>query len=143
MTSHKRCFASIIGSFAVILFACSKDDLPIPACIKGTFPVNGESVPQGELITLRWQNSTNASGYDVFLAEGANEPELIAENVEATEYEVQVSATANTMYTWYVSPKNADGQRAECSGELSSFWTKELPAVETTPIEVNVLGLEF
>ena len=144
MKLSKCCFTASLVGFALILFHCSKeDDIPIPECTNTLFPVNGQAVPSGEHITLRWLTSTNATKYDVFLAEGGNEPVLVGANLQATEYEVEVSSASNTTYSWFVSPKNDYAQQAECSAKVSTFLTKELPAVETSQIIVNVLVLCF
>lgn len=85
----------------------------------------------------------NATSFDVFLGKGTEEPVLLTGNIKETELAFEVSSVEGISYSWYVLPRNADGQHSECNGSKTTFETRPLPDFDTKQIPVNVLVLSF
>lgn len=131
-------------SFCVLcssLTTCDSDESPVPGCVNNIFPLDMDYVAEGALVTLRWEASADAVGYDVMLGEVGQVPDRIASNIKATE--LQYRASHGMSYVWYVMPRNADGQHFGCLTNKSHFKTKPLPPIDDTQIPVNVLVLCF
>lgn len=78
-------------------------------------------------VTLRWNASLGATGYDVYYGTTSN-PTTLAGTVTDTTYSLG-SLAVNTTYYWKVVPKNSLGSAAGCT--VRSFTTSILSCVPT------------
>ncbi|HTL08707.1 MAG TPA: PA14 domain-containing protein [Chitinophagaceae bacterium] len=96
---------------------------PVPGCTVNASPANGAQVPGSTNATLSWAAVANAASYDVYIWTGAVAPALPTGNTSSTSYNA-INLIANTVYNWYVVPKNSLGMAATgCSNNQTSFTT--------------------
>ncbi len=87
--------------------------LPVPLCAANVSPANNATlVPTA--ITLTWTASVNATSYDVYLWTGGVVPSTPVATVATVSYDAS-GLVANSIYNWYVVPKNATGSATGCS----------------------------
>ncbi|KAK6033573.1 PKD domain protein [Ostertagia ostertagi] len=95
----------------------------VPACVTNSLPVNGSVLPTQTSARLSWPASAGAVSYDVYLATGSGVPTVLVTNTTALTY-YATTLTANTLYSWYVAPRNANGANTACgSTNRTSFTT--------------------
>ncbi len=117
-------------------------DPTVPGCTSNTSPANGSTIATALTATLGWNSAPDATSYDVYIWTGATPPATPTANVATTSYNAS-GLTANTLYNWYVIPKNAVGSASGCSGNSTSFTTGAPPPVCTSnllPANNAVLG---
>lgn len=102
-----------------------------PDCITApAAPTDGAGVCMTTAATtLSWPASATASGYDVYLDNGAAATSLVA-TVSTTTYTTAAPLTAGD-YAWKVVPKNSIGDASGCA--TFTFTVHALPAVSVTP----------
>lgn len=91
-----------------------------PCCTSLQYPVNG-SVTASTTVVLDWADVICAESYDVYMAKDGDPYALIV-NVTDSTYVVS-GLDPNTLYNWYVVPKNAAGEAANCDDCYRSFIT--------------------
>jgi len=121
---------------------CSEDSEPA-ACTTNIFPPNGSFVAPGATVELSWAASVNVSKYDVYVGPGGSTPQLFVENVVATKAYFPVPGGADVTYSWYVQPRNSDGEPTECSSSASTFMTVTNFPIDDEQIVVDVLVVNF
>jgi hypothetical protein len=84
-----------------------------PACVINTSPANGVVLPTQTSARLNWPASAGATSYDVYLAAGNAVPTVLVTNTTALTY-YATNLTANTLYSWYIAPRNATGVNTAC-----------------------------
>jgi len=95
---------------------------PVPACVTNTSPANGSTITTQTTATLTWLGAPTATSYDVYLQAGTGIPLVLIVNTTALNYTVN-GLTANTMYRWYVAPRNANGTAINCAAANSTTFT--------------------
>jgi hypothetical protein len=108
--------------------------LPI-ACVTNISPLNNATNISVQPY-LSWQSSAVATSYDVYLGTNNTPTNLIA-NVATNSYTVPAvnSLLSNTIYYWYVVPKNGNTSTSGCISNVTSFTTGALVCgVNNSPI---------
>lgn len=92
-----------------------------PGCATLLYPVNGSVTSSSALVVLDWTDVPFALSYDVFLKEDMGSYSL--QGNTATSNFTLTGLTPNTIYHWYVVPKNAAGDATDCDLCYRSFVT--------------------
>lgn len=92
-----------------------------PGCSNLLYPVNGNITSSFETVVLDWEDSPYALSYDVYLRPDAGVYALMG-NTTDSNFTLN-GLTANTIYHWYVVPKNAAGDATDCDDCFRSFVT--------------------
>jgi len=103
----------------------------VPACTVNILPLNVAIVGQADNATLVWHKVAGAESYDVFLWEGATSAPAAVANTTDTAYRA-TGLNENSLYNWYVVPRNAGGAATGCNSNTSVF--------KTSPVVVNATG---
>jgi hypothetical protein len=91
-----------------------------PTCTSLLYPVNGSVTSSFNTVVLDWNDIVNATSYDVYLDDGGGfsfEGNVTVSNFTLTGLD------PNTIYNWYVVPKNAAGSATGCDACYRSFVT--------------------
>ena len=94
----------------------------VPACVTNTSPANGSVLPSQTSARLNWPASAGAASYDVYLAAGSGVPAILVTNTTALTY-YATNLTANTLYSWYIAPRNASGANTACGASNRTSFT--------------------
>jgi hypothetical protein len=97
---------------------------PIPSCTTNSSPASA-ATNIALAPTLSWASATNATNYDVYLGT-TNPPTTLVGNSVTSSYSAS-GLTGNTLYYWYVVPKNITGSATGCSSNTTSFTTVPPP----------------
>ncbi len=128
---------------ATIMVAAA-DTGTVPTCITNTSPAAGATLATQQTATLTWPSSATAISYDVYLAAGTGTPATMVTNTTSLTYNAS-GLTANTLYSWYVAPRNASGANTACGlSNTTTFTTATaaaLPSCVTNIIPANGLVL--
>jgi hypothetical protein len=96
-----------------------------PACATNITPANGATNVAAPYLTLSWNASAGASGYDVYIGT-TNPPTSLVTNTGSTSITL-VGAAYSTTYYWYVVPRNSVGPATGCTANITSFTTMAPP----------------
>lgn len=99
-------------------------------CTTNNSPANGTTGVDFSSVTLSWNPAPNALIYDVYLGTENPPATLVAPGVPATSVEV-MNLLGNTVYYWYVVPKNTHGSPEGCTVNVTQFSTA-LPCSNVT-----------
>ena len=120
-----------VASIGCISNVTSFTTLPLAslACVTNISPLDnfpGVSVQP----SLSWQSSIVATSYDVYLGT-ANIPTTLIANVSINSYTIPAanSLLPNTIYYWYVVPKNGNNAATGCTSNITRFTTASLSCV--------------
>lgn len=103
-----------------------------PSCTTNSSPSNGSTIGTQTTATVVWNSAATATSYDVY-----RDGVFIA-NTASTSYGF-TGLTASITYSWYVTPKNADGSATGCSSSATNFTTAAVAIPScTTNISANV-----
>lgn len=103
-----------------VTVAMSTTNCP-PACTNNVAPANNATgVVYQPNIPLSWTAASGATSYDVYFGTSTTPPLL--GNTTSTSVNI-TGGVANTLYYWYVTPKNANGALNNCSSSMTSFTT--------------------
>lgn len=92
-----------------------------PACTNNIAPANGATnVSYQPNIQLSWAAAPGATSYDVYFGTTTTPPNL--GNTAGTAVNI-TGGLPNTLYYWYVVPRNANGTLGTCSSNRTSFTT--------------------
>lgn len=92
-----------------------------PVCSNLLYPVNGTIQPSYDTVVLDWEDSPFALSYDIYLRPDAGIFSLVGNSTDSNF--VLNALTPNTIYHWYVVPKNAAGDAVGCEECYRSFVT--------------------
>ena len=95
---------------------------PVPACVTNTSPANGSTITTQKTATLTWPASSTATSYDVYLQAGTGTPSTLVANTTALSYNA-TGLNANTIYSWYIAPRNANGAASTCGATNKTSFT--------------------
>ena len=108
-------------------------------CTSNISPANGATGVTSP-VTLTWNAAPTATSYDVYLSTTNPPTTVIATSVAATTYS-WTGALGNTLYYWYVSPKNASGSAGGCAtANTTSFTTVPIACTPTYTTPPCVAG---
>jgi hypothetical protein len=114
-----------------------------PGCAINSSPATGSTIGTSTTASLVWNAAATATAYDLYLWTGATAPATpTVANITTTSYNA-TGLTANTLYRWYVVPKNANGSATGCSANQTTFTTAPLPpacATNTSPANNTTLA---
>jgi chitinase len=119
-------FLPLIG--ILIFQSCKKDPVTppppppsVPGCASNGIPLANSFVIAGSSINLSWNAVINATSYDIYLGTSSTPVTTIGTNVTSTNINYTVPNVPNTIYYWYVQPKNSNGSATGCAGTVTSF----------------------
>jgi hypothetical protein len=96
---------------------------PPPSCSTLSTPANNATnVVVGSAVT--WAASSSATSYDVYW--GTSTPPSMVANVTTTTY-TPAGQLPNTLYYWYIVPRNSAGPAVGCDATIFSYTTGALP----------------
>lgn len=96
-----------------------------PGCTTNSTPVNNATGVTLNPLTLTWHPADSASSYDVYIGT-TNPPTGLITTVSDTTA-VLTGGAFNTVYYWYVVPRNAAGAASGCVSSVTSFTTSDPP----------------
>jgi len=94
----------------------------VPCCAILSYPLNGSVTSSFETVTLDWSDVACADSYDVYLANNSMVFSLIGNTVNSS-FVINGLLDPNTIYHWYVVPKNGVGEAVDCEDCYRSFVT--------------------
>ena len=139
--------------FTLFLFCnFSNVQAQVPNCTTNITPVNNATnLDPYPSIALTWNAVAGATSYDVYVSPKIP-PKQMAANVSTTSYNVP-NLFYNTVYYWYVVPRNASGAAIGCSSSnVTKFTTMatppppanddcdDAPFISTTPVTGMTVG---
>lgn len=127
VTDDKGCYSEATTIIYVLDNPC--DSVPDPVNL--LFPVNGSVTSSFATVVLDWEDATCATSYDIYLAPDGFPYSLVGNSTESTF--VLTNLIPNTVYNWYVTPKNAAG---------SAVGTEDYYRTFVTPTESSVEGCD-
>lgn len=92
-----------------------------PSCSNLLYPVNGSITSSFDTVILDWDDAPFALSYDVYLRPDAGVFALQGNSVDSNF--TLNALTPNTIYHWYVVPKNSAGDATDCDECYRSFVT--------------------
>lgn len=92
-----------------------------PGCAELFVPVNGSITTSFNTVVLAWEDVPFATSYDVYLRPDAGIFVLQGNSLDANF--TLNALIPNTIYHWYVVPKNAAGDAVDCEDCYRSFVT--------------------
>lgn len=99
----------------------------VPGCAELLYPVNGSVVSSTATIVLDWEDVFNANSYDIYVRK---DDALFTLRGNTTESNFTITALdPNSIYHWYVIPKNDAGSAINCDNCYKSFSTPALRPV--------------
>lgn len=120
----KKIYSLLAG--LTLLFFAGNIQAQAPSCSVNTSPANTTTNVNPEpYITLKWAPVSGATSYDIYLSSKVPPTNLIA-TVTSDTFNF-TGASYNTIYYWYIVPKNVDGSAAGCSTTTSTFSTSAPP----------------
>ncbi len=94
----------------------------VSGCTSNASPINLSTGIDPSSVSLSWNAAANASSYDVVLGT-SNPPTLVIEsNIGGTSTTI-TGLQGNTIYYWYVVPKNVAGEAVGCESSVTQFST--------------------
>ncbi len=104
---------------------------PPPNCTTNIAPADmATNVTLSPNIAFSWNAAATATSYDVYFGT-INPPTTLLGNFAVTSITV-TGGSANTLYYWYVVPKNAGGAAVGCVSNVTSFTTTNICTPSTT-----------
>ena len=107
-----------------------------PSCATLSSPANNTTNVLPTSVTLTWAAVAGATSYDVYLGTTNPPTATVATNVSGTSFST-AALTGNTIYFWYVIPKNGAGAASGCAASAFKFTTGILPACATNTAPAN------
>jgi hypothetical protein len=127
VTDNKECYSEATTTIYVLDNPC--DSVPDPVNL--LYPVNGSLTSSFATVVLDWDDSVCATSYDVYLAVDGDPYSLVGNSTNSTF--TLTNLIPNTVYNWYVVPKNAAGEAEDADLYYRTF---------VTPTESSVSGCE-
>jgi hypothetical protein len=127
VTDNKGCSSDATTYIYVYQNPC--DSVPDPTNL--LYPVNGSITSSFTTVVLGWEDSSCATSYDIYLAIDGF-PYTLVGNSTVSNYTL-TNLDANTVYNWYVVPKNAAGSAVDSQLYYRTF---------VTPTEQSVSGCD-
>lgn len=93
----------------------------VPCCTSLLYPVNGSVTSSYSTVVLDWLDVLCVESYDVYLGADGDPMVLIGNTTDSTF--VVNGLQPNTIYHWYVIPKNSIGPATDCDDCYRSFVT--------------------
>ncbi len=93
-----------------------------PGCTANAAPVDLSTEVDPAAVDLSWNTALDADSYDIYLGTANPPTAIVAANVVGTSTTV-ADLQGNTVYFWYVVPKNAAGGAIACQGNVTQFST--------------------
>jgi hypothetical protein len=118
VTDNRGCSSSCTTLVYVIDDPCDS----VPCCSTLMYPVNGTITPSYNLVSLQWGAATCATSYDVYLKLDSAGSYTLIGNTTDTNF-TTAPLTPNSVYDWYVVPKNAAGSATGCDACFFQFVT--------------------
>jgi hypothetical protein len=108
------------GEFCINLIAPP----PPPPCVTNLTPANGATSVTSVAgnVTLTWNAAAGASSYDLYFGT-TNPPTNNIGNIVGTTAGI-TGTSYNTVYYWYVTPRNIGGGATGCTTNTTSFTTE-------------------
>lgn len=110
-----------VSEATTIIYVLADPSTEIPVCSMLLYPINGSTTSSYTTVTLDWTDVSNATSYDVYLRTDAGIFALVGNTVVSTY--VLSPLLPNTIYHWYIVPKNDAGENAGCEYCYRSFVT--------------------
>ena len=115
----------------------------VPSCVTNSTPVAGAVLTTQNTATLTWPAAAGATSYDVYLAAGSGIPTTLVGNTTSLSYSAS-GLTANTLYSWYIAPRNSVGAATTCAAANTTTFTTAVavPAcvINTSPAAGTTLA---
>jgi len=127
VTDDKDCYTEATTKIYVENNPC--DSVPDPVNL--LFPVNGSVTSSFATVILDWDDAPCATSYDIYLAVNSFTYSLVGNALTSTY--TLTGLDPNTIYNWYVVPKNAAGPAVGASAYYRTF---------VTPTESSVSGCD-
>jgi hypothetical protein len=124
VTDQKGCYSEATTIIYVLDNPC--DSAPDPVNL--LFPVNGSVTSSYATVILDWEDSPCATSYDIYLAADGDPYTLVGNATDSTF--VVNNLIPNTVYNWYVVPKNSFGEAADAEDYYRTFATPTEASVE-------------
>lgn len=124
VTDDKGCFSEATTKIYVEDNPC--DSAPDPVNL--LFPVNGSIVSSYATVSLDWEDSACATSYDIYLAVDGDPYSLVGNST--TSSFILNNLIPNTVYNWYVVPKNSFGDAVNADLYYRTFVTPTESSVE-------------
>ncbi|MDQ6890303.1 MAG: T9SS type A sorting domain-containing protein [Bacteroidota bacterium] len=119
-----KIYSLIISMLLMSLFYNVKAQ--VPGCTTNISPANtSTNVNPYPTVTLKWNAVTGATSYDIYMSTKIPPKQLIGTSTSDT-FNFS-NAAYNTIYYWYVVPRNADGSAMGCTSSSTSFITSSPP----------------
>jgi hypothetical protein len=124
VTDDKQCYSEATTIIYVLDNPC--DSVPDPVNL--LFPVNGSVTSSFATVILDWEDSPCATSYDIYLAVDGDPYSLVGNSTTSTF--TITNLIPNTVYNWYVVPKNAAGSAVDAELYYRTFVTPTESSVE-------------
>ena len=139
--------------FTLFLFCNMSNVLAqVPNCTTNITPVNNATeIDPYPAVTLTWNAVAGATSYDVYVS-AKIPPKQMAGSTTSTTFNVP-NLFYNTVYYWYVVPRNASGTAIGCSSSsITKFTTRATPPppanndcegatfISTSPVTATTVG---
>lgn len=111
------------------IYVLPDPSLESPDCINLLYPVNGSITSSFNTVILDWEESEFATSYDVYLRTDIGVFALHGTTSDSN-YELN-GLLPNTIYHWYVIPKNDTGAATGCEDCYRSFVTPTQSSLTT------------
>jgi GEVED domain/Secretion system C-terminal sorting domain len=113
------------GAFGAYCVALVTPPLPPVTCAVMTMPVNMATNVATPQSTLKWTPVAMATAYDVYL--GTSNPPTTLKGTATSDSLNATGLLINTLYYWYVVPKNSGGAATGCDATVFEFTTDAGP----------------
>lgn len=122
VTDDRGCFSE-----ATITITVTADlSTVIPTCVALLYPVNGSKVYTTNNVVLQWNTSINATQYNVYIWKAVDSIPGSPTAVVSVNSYIASGLLNNTIYNWYIAPKNTAGTASGCAAYYKSFVTPSI-----------------